>query len=291
MKFLRPIAYSIRKRLALLPSYSVGNSNLSGDSYTVAHDPGLIPPQALMKTEGIDVLEEWFRWGEEWSMLLRFYGEITCDSSVLEIGCGLGRIAFPLRFVLIGEGTYEGFDICRYKIDFLKKFHEAYPNFRFCLADIRNTNYNPLGKINAVEYRFPYAENSFDLVFASSVFTHLLPESTRHYFAESARVLRSGGRCIFSFFLLDFYNRRQPRPLSFSDPLFNIDSAYADYGEDFAVSNLRDPEQITGYKRSFIEECAREAGLEFAQNPVPGLWSGSFSRWVGTQDIIVLTKP
>jgi SAM-dependent methyltransferase len=244
-----------------------------------------------MKTEGIEVLEEWFRWGEEWSMLLRVYGEITRESSVLEIGCGLGRIAFPLRFVLSEAGTYDGFDICRYKIDFLNRFHEAYPNFRFYWANVRNAHYNPKGKIEAREYHFPYADDAFDLVYAASVFTHLLPEAAGHYFAESARVLRSGGRCVFSFFLLDFYRRGHPRPLGFADPLFNIDYAYEEYGDDFAVSDPSDPERITAYSRSFIERNVLKAGLKLAQKPIPGLWSGTSSNWVGAQDVIVLTKP
>jgi hypothetical protein len=89
------------------------------ESYGIAYDPDLVPPLDLMRGEGIDVLEEWFRWGEEWSMLLRIYGCITGQSNVLEIGCGLGRIAFPLRYVLSSEGSYDGFEICKPKVEFL----------------------------------------------------------------------------------------------------------------------------------------------------------------------------
>jgi ubiquinone/menaquinone biosynthesis C-methylase UbiE len=102
------------------------------EPYPIAYHPELVPPLDLMRQEGIDVLEEWFRWAEEWSMLLRIYGHITPSSSVLEIGCGLGRIAFPLRFILSADGSYEGFDICQNKIVFLERtFHRAYPHFRF----------------------------------------------------------------------------------------------------------------------------------------------------------------
>jgi hypothetical protein len=34
----------------------------------VAYAPELIPPIALMREEGIDVFEEWFRWGNEWGL-------------------------------------------------------------------------------------------------------------------------------------------------------------------------------------------------------------------------------
>ena len=256
---------------------------------SVAYEPKLIPPPILMRQEGIDVLEEWLRWAEEWSMLLRIYGGITRSSNVLEIGCGLGRIAFPLRYILSSDGSYYGFDICKYKIEFLnKRFHKAYSNFRFVWADINNTFYNPNGKIEANNYRFPYADNSFDIVYAASVFTHMLPEAAANYFQESARVLKPEGRCLFSVFLLDNYRPGQPRPLGFARPEFNFDHQYSNYGDDFAVAQPNDPEQMTAYSLRLIQSFAQQAGLELAQAPVPGLWSGSTSTWVGAQDLLLL---
>ncbi len=73
-------------------------SKPKNDAYPswVAYEPNLIPPPSLMHTEGITVIEEWFRWAEEWSCLLRMYGGLAKQSRVLEISCGLGRTAFPL---------------------------------------------------------------------------------------------------------------------------------------------------------------------------------------------------
>src|SRR3954451_11469379 len=108
----------------------------TSNSYEIAYEPSLVPPLSLMATEGITVLEEWFRWGEEWSMILRMYGAMKTDSAILEIGCGLGRIAFALRYIL-RNGSYEGFDIVQEKIDFLERhFHPAHSNFRFIYANI-----------------------------------------------------------------------------------------------------------------------------------------------------------
>lgn len=288
--FRRSARFLRRCAAAVLPGPAEGMSH-SHPSYAIAYEPDLLPPPELMRTEGIDVLEEWFRWGEEWSMLLRVYGGITRPSTVLEIGCGLGRVAFPLRFVLSEEGSYDGFDICRYKIDFLDRFHEAYPHFRFRCADVRNAHYNPSGAVEPSAYRFPYTDGAFDIVFAASVFTHLLPEATAHYFAESARVLKPGGRCVFSFFLLDHYRQGHPRPLGFARPEFDVSHTYGGYGDDFAVSDPHDPEAVSAYSRSAIEGFASKVGLTLAQEPVPGLWSGTSLTWVGAQDVIVLTKP
>jgi SAM-dependent methyltransferase len=257
-----------------------------------AYEPELVPPLVLMQQEGINVLEEWFRWAEEWSMILRVYGNITRTSHVLEIGCGLGRIAFPLRYVLSSEGSYNGFEICQEKVDFLTtKFHSSHPNFHFIWANVHNTFYNPGGQVQAENYSFPYASNSFDLVYAASVFTHLLPKAAENYFRETARVLKPNGQAIFSFFLLDNYRPEQPRPLGFARPNFNFEHTYGSYENGFMISNPRNPEEMTAYRLSLINHFSAQAGLEFAQAPVPGLWSGSTSTWVGAQDLIILRKP
>jgi SAM-dependent methyltransferase len=259
--------------------------------YKIAYEPHLVPPPHLMRSEGIDVLEDWFRWAEEWSMLLRVYGGIASESSVLEIGCGLGRIAFPLRYILSAAGSYEGFEICRPKVEFLEQtFHQAYPNFRFVWANVHNTYYNPEGSFNAADYRFPYADASFDIAYAASVFTHMLPAAAANYFRESARVLKVGGRCVFSFFLLDSYRPGQARSAAFARPAFNFDHPYQDYGDDFMIGVPDNPEEMTAYSLRLIQRFASEAGLSLAREPVPGFWSGSSATWVSSQDLVVLVK-
>lgn len=255
----------------------------------VAYETDLIPPLSLMGTEGITVLEEWFRWAEEWSFLLRQYGKIQMNSRVLEIGCGLGRTAFPLRYILL-NGSYDGFEICKYKIDFLQEnFTRAYPNFNFIWANIHNTYYNPGGEIAAEKFVFPYEDNSFDIVYAASVFTHLLPVITENYFTQTARVLKKDGRAIFSFFVLDNYRPGMERPLGFARPGFNFDYEYHSYGSEFKISNPDNPEEMTAYKRALIENYAKQAGL-LIEEVVTGLWSGSSETWIGAQDIVVLKK-
>lgn len=258
----------------------------------VAYEPELVPPLHLMRSEGIDVIEEWFRWAEEWSMLLRIFGKITPFSDVLEIGCGLGRIAFPLRYILSSEGSYSGFEITKEKVDFLREyFHRAHKNFHFTWADIHNTYYNSKGTITASDYRFPYPEQSFDLVYAASVFTHMLPVTVEHYLKETSRVLRPGGRAVFSFFILDNYVKGQQRAKGFVRAGFNFDHSFESYGDEFAISVPENPEEMTAYKLSMIKRFAERARLEFEGEPLPGVWSGSSSNWVGAQDIVILRKP
>jgi SAM-dependent methyltransferase len=255
----------------------------------VAYEPALVPPPALLRTEGITVLEEWFRWGEEWSVLLRLHGRLGPRSQVMEIGCGLGRIAFPLRRLLGPEGSYTGFEVVREKVEFLERaFTPAYPRFRFVHADVRNSYYNPGGRLAPTAYRFPADDASRDLVFAASVLTHMLPEDAAHYLRETARVLRPGARCVVSVFLLDHYERGQPRPAAFARSIFDFDHGWGAWGDDFATVHPDDPERMTAYRLALLERFAREAGLRLAQPPVPGMWSGQVEQWVGSQDVVVM---
>src|SRR4029077_1286650 len=84
-----------------------------------------------------------------------------------------------------------------------KNIRKRYPNFRFQLADIRNLQYNPQGKLDPAEYRFPFRDGEFDFVFLTSVFTHMLTPEVNSYSHEISRMLRPNGTCLATFFLLN----------------------------------------------------------------------------------------
>jgi SAM-dependent methyltransferase len=279
------------KRRGPAPAPAPAPSPAAGYPEWLSYEPALIPPVERIRQEAVPCVEEWFRWAEEWSMILRVYGRLRRGDAVLEIGCGIGRIAFALRYLLAG-GSYDGFDIIADKIAFMQeRFTPAHPNFRFVHANVRNTYYNPGGTLDAHTYRFPYASDSMDLVFAASVYTHMVPENTRRYVHETGRVLRPGGRCVLSAFLLDHYRPGAPRPSIFAHRDFAFDTPYGDWGRDFAVGDPADPEHMTAYRLALLERFAEEAGLRLAQPPVPGMWSGGFEGWVSPQDLVVLEKP
>lgn len=255
----------------------------------VAYEPDLIPPPDIMAREGITVLEEWFRWGEEWAVMLRAYAGAGRDSTVLEIGSGLGRIAFSLRYYL-DQGSYDGFEIVRPKVEFLRRhFEPAHPNFHFAWANVHNTHYNPGGVHSAASYRFPYPDRHFDVVFAASVFTHMVPDNVANYFREASRVLRPGGRCLFSFFLLDHYQPLDRRPKGFNRPDFDLVHPLPGGSDDCAVAFPHDPERMTGHRLSAIQRLAESAGLRLLSPPLPGYWSGA-PKYIGAQDLVILSK-
>ena len=97
------------------------------------------------------------------------------------MGCGIGRIAIPLTQYL-KTGTYDGFDIVRHGVEWCQqKVTPHYPNFNFFVADVYNKLYFPQGRYAATEYTFPFADDTFDFVFLTSVFTHMMPKDLEHY--------------------------------------------------------------------------------------------------------------
>jgi SAM-dependent methyltransferase len=187
----RPIRWMLR-RLWFLPSDVAGQSR-SGQLP--------VPPASSIFTGSVD---DFVASGEALVGRLVEYAGLAPDSAVLDMGSGMGRLALALVPVLGPAGRYEGLDIVPAGVTWCQEnITPRRPEFRFTLADIRNTEYNPDGRIVAAEYRFPYEDQTFDLVVLASVFTHLLPAETEQYVSEIARVLRSGGRCYASYSLID----------------------------------------------------------------------------------------
>jgi ubiquinone/menaquinone biosynthesis C-methylase UbiE len=141
--------------------------------------------------------------GEHLLRRLRELAQLQPSDQVLDIGCGIGRMARVLAPELRPPGSYDGFDIVPAGISWCQEHYTATPAaFRFRLADVHNSAYNPNGRLSAADYRFPYPDRSFDLALATSVFTHLRADAADRYLAETARVLRPGGRLFATWFLL-----------------------------------------------------------------------------------------
>jgi SAM-dependent methyltransferase len=132
------------------------------------------------------------------------YGGLRRDHEVLDVGCGQGRMARELIAFLSPMARYEGFDVRGDAIEKLqRRLTPQFKNFRFQHANIYNQRYNPEGTVASTEYVFPFKSERFDFVFLTSIFTHLVPAEMEHYLAEIARVLKTGGRCAITYFLLN----------------------------------------------------------------------------------------
>src|SRR5579875_325230 len=159
----------------------------------------LVPPRCLNFVGDGDFEKT----GEEFLAYFVKLGGLQPHHRVLEVGCGIGRMARPLTRFLTA-GTYDGVDIVPKGIRWCQRnITPRYPNFRFHLADVYNKEYNRRGRYRASEYRFPFAANQFDFVFLTSVFTHMLAPDMKNYMREIGRVLRPGGVSLMTLFLLN----------------------------------------------------------------------------------------
>jgi SAM-dependent methyltransferase len=125
---------------------------------------------------------------------------------VLDVGCGVGGLARPLTTYLnrVEGGSYNGFDTVPHGIRFCqRRITPKFPHFHFQQADVYNRFYNPKGRYKASEYRFPFNDNTFDMVYLTSVFTHMLTQDVKHYLSEISRVLKPSGKLFITYFLLN----------------------------------------------------------------------------------------
>ena len=129
---------------------------------------------------------------------------LKCHERVLDIGCGIGRLALPMTQFLNDAGSYDGVDPVAAGIDWCEQtITPLYPSVRFRHLDVRHPLYNLEGRLETAKTPLPFADESFDVVCMISVLTHLdLPE-VLHYAAEAARLLAPGGRCFVTAFLMN----------------------------------------------------------------------------------------
>jgi SAM-dependent methyltransferase len=203
---------------------------------------------------------------------------------VLDVGSGAGRMAIPLTKYLNDEGSYEGFDVIPHNVYWCqRKITPKHPNFRFHIADIYNKTYNQEGEYRASTYRFPYEDGSFDFVFLTSVFTHLLPLDLEQYLSEIARALKPNGKCLITYFLL---NR---------ESLANIEAskqstiAFHYRFENYRIKNKDIPEEAIAYDEEFIRELYRKYRLRIVEPVHYGAWCGR-EKHLSFQDIIIADK-
>jgi hypothetical protein len=94
-------------------------------------------------------------------------------------------LAIGLASYLQDGSAYEGRDIIGVMIEWCQEnISKNYLNFRFRHADTYNGFTDPHGQQQASASTFPYADESFNLVFLGSLFTHLLPAEVENYLAE-----------------------------------------------------------------------------------------------------------
>lgn len=235
----------------------------------------MVPPRSENFTGSADRFR---RSGEELVEKLVRLADLNDHSRVLDVGSGVGRLAVALTRHLDSSASYEGLDIVPSGIEWCNtQITPRYPNFRFTLADVFNHEYNPHGRFKASEYRFPYDDSSFDLAVLVSVFTHMLPDDMNHYIQEIQRVLKPGGRCYTTYFLV---NEEREKLMHSGESILrfkhHVDSHWLVSRKAVALS--------VGYDETYIRDTYAQSFAETRFHL--GGWSRSD---LGDQDVVVAT--
>jgi SAM-dependent methyltransferase len=243
--------------------------------------PRLVPPKRLVSNVGYT---DFRKTGDEFFRYFVDLCGLEPHHRVLDVGCGCGRMAVPLtEFLDEDRGSYDGFDITAAGIAWCNRAISArYPNFRFEVADIYNKYYHPEGKLKSTEYRFPYEDGRFDLVFLTSVFTHMLPDDVAHYSREIARVLKPSGRALITFFLLN------DESLS----LVRDGKSHLDFKHDLGAYRTIDAERVeaaVAFPEADVHALLRRSGLEAAPPVRYGGWCGRAVK-LSYQDIVIAQR-
>lgn len=141
--------------------------------------PGF-PPEEIQRnsvgSSGRHALSEGFNFYSEVKQYAAKSGSpLTSDSRILDFGCGWGRmIRFFLKNV-VTDNLY-GIDVDPEMID-------------ICIKTVRHGNYS----VVKPEPPTDFANNSFDVVYAYSVFSHLAEPVHIKWVEEFSRILKPGG--------------------------------------------------------------------------------------------------
>lgn len=199
-----------------------------------------IPPSELRELVGL--LDPVYFENPTGELVYR-YLPVEAYESVLDFGCGCGRVARQLMLQKARPSRYLGIDLHKGMIAWCREnLTPLAPEFEFLHHDVFSIGLNPSAKQRTAP--FPGEDGAYSLVQAWSVFTHLTQDQTLHYLAEARRSLRPDGVLHATWFL--FEKRYFPMMQDFQNTLFINDV---------------DPSNAVIYDRDWLLEATRATGL------------------------------
>ncbi|MER2508406.1 MAG: class I SAM-dependent methyltransferase [Amaricoccus sp.] len=177
------------------------------------------------------------------------------EDHVLDVACGVGRLAIPLSQFLSCNGRYSGFDVFVEGIAWCRdRIAAKDPRFDFLAANVR-TDFRSEGT-DAREYRFEYEDGAFSFCYAGSIFTHLSRAESENYLRQIHRVLKHRGRFVSTW-------------LTYSDEAIaripgtaaRLDELWPNRREGWRFRNEQSPGESVAYEQGKIRELFCDAGL------------------------------
>lgn len=237
----------------------------------------MVPPKGMIFTGSGDFVKS----GDALMQLCIEHGMLQPDGAVLDVGCGIGRLARPLTAYLSSKGRYEGFDVVPDGVNWCKQnITTRFANFNFTYVPLRNDLYNLSTQEQASSFIFPYADNSFNLVVLTSVFTHMQYNDVQHYLKQIKRVLKPGGVCLATFFVID--EQTQNSIANRTDVMqfnFEYDTYYL-HDQQVKDANI-------AFKYSALQNMAEQASLKLTHWH-QGWWRGTDKKAaLNYQDVVI----
>ena len=209
-----------------------------------------MPPASLRRSVGVEDTVFF----ENPHGVLAFGDMVPADKydRVFDFGCGCGRVA---RQMLLQSShvpsRYYGVDLFRPSIDWCRdNLSKANPNFVFEHVDVFNPQLNPGG----IDQAPMPTDETFSLINAHSVFTHILERNLKFYFSECVRLMEPGAIMRATWFLFD--KQFFPMMQDFQNCLY---------------INSDDCSNATIYDLNFVQSLYKEFGLRIVEVKRPGI--------------------
>lgn len=165
----------------------------------------ILPPQGNRLCGGEFQSDEYFIQAaqRDASRLVDHCG-LTKASHLLDIGCGPGRLPIGILSHVGEIAAYRGVDVDSKSVQWCQEHISVqHPSFQFIRVDVKNERYNPAGEETAAEFRFPFPDGEFNIIYLYSVFSHMVTEDIRSYLKEFERLLAPHGKIFLTAFIED----------------------------------------------------------------------------------------
>ncbi|MDC7997742.1 class I SAM-dependent methyltransferase [Gilvibacter sediminis] len=146
---------------------------------------------SFRENQGLSENEDYLQSAVEQLESIQPHKAFSHELCFLDFGCGQGRIANGIQYLKLPFHTYTGVDTHELSINWCKKWISAYGSaYQFLHVPAYNKRYNKQAEKLQV---LPFEDNSFDMIFLNSVFSHMITADVQFYLDEFSRLMKTGG--------------------------------------------------------------------------------------------------